>query len=648
MSEVRAFVGHSFSDDDKEVVTNILGLLDRVRAINHSFSWENAQWAEPREISAKVLQRFEDKNLFIGICTRHERAIKNGSLTAIPFTPFTISRRESYSWKASDWVLQEVAIATSRSMPVILLKEADITNLSGIQGNIEYIEFDRDRLEACYPKILEMIAKVVPAVAALVPASPKQTTAIAPGDPPASEQPRQFEPQADWTTKVYENTAFMTMMLDRVDDFEKVYSSYLATEEGRKPEHAAQWEALTQYIKIVNGKIGSAAALEQLAREWPKNHRIIGFLAQAYEYFEDFGRASLYFTSAAALSEGARHVIFLANAAKCALKQDDKSDVSNIEDQLRKIAAQDGELRLPALRALAEVFDQLGHKQAWLAINERYLELDSTNTELRFQIAYKYAEADNNNLTLFHYRKIPREQRHDTTWNNLGVAYGSLQLRGMSVDAFREAEKRGSTLAMSNIANNFITAGFLREARSTVESAQQAEERNPNVATVAARLEGVSEEEETRLKELMDSAKRISIFYRRFGNAMMKELSAIDGLWQGPVHSLSLSCSGSQFTALGSYETENAMRGLLFAPAKTKMLVTYTGIVRGSSIEASYSTKREGSDTPSLGLSILGRSTVLMIVSDDRKLIHVLENPYSAKPEFYDLVKVNPMLEIAN
>ena len=75
MADVRAFVGHSFSDEDEPVVRPILEFLDSLaKSPYHSFSWEHAKEAAALSISEKVLKKFDDKTVFIGICTAREAA----------------------------------------------------------------------------------------------------------------------------------------------------------------------------------------------------------------------------------------------------------------------------------------------------------------------------------------------------------------------------------------------------------------------------------------------------------------------------------------------------------------------------------------------------------------------------------------------
>lgn len=78
MTKIRAFVGHSFTqDDDDAVVRAFLKFFDQIKAMNIGFSWESAEPAQARDLATKVLELMGDKTLFIGICTKKEAVISD-------------------------------------------------------------------------------------------------------------------------------------------------------------------------------------------------------------------------------------------------------------------------------------------------------------------------------------------------------------------------------------------------------------------------------------------------------------------------------------------------------------------------------------------------------------------------------------------
>ena len=80
MTKIRAFVGHSFVDDDAGVIGKFLLYFDQLSKSSLDFSWEHAEAAEPKALAEKVMRLMSDKDVFVGSCTRRERAISPASL----------------------------------------------------------------------------------------------------------------------------------------------------------------------------------------------------------------------------------------------------------------------------------------------------------------------------------------------------------------------------------------------------------------------------------------------------------------------------------------------------------------------------------------------------------------------------------------
>ena len=61
MSNISAFVGHSFTEDDKAVVGRFLKYFDGVRDLGLGFTWDHAEEAEPKILSDKIKQKMKDR-----------------------------------------------------------------------------------------------------------------------------------------------------------------------------------------------------------------------------------------------------------------------------------------------------------------------------------------------------------------------------------------------------------------------------------------------------------------------------------------------------------------------------------------------------------------------------------------------------------
>jgi hypothetical protein len=83
MQGLRAFVGHSFSDQDKALINIFCEHVDKLAKAHLGFTWDHAVEAEPAPLSNKVLAKIEGKNVFIGICIKNELAIRDTLLRPI-------------------------------------------------------------------------------------------------------------------------------------------------------------------------------------------------------------------------------------------------------------------------------------------------------------------------------------------------------------------------------------------------------------------------------------------------------------------------------------------------------------------------------------------------------------------------------------
>ena len=103
MDSIRAFVGHSFTAGDENVVGSFLKYFDRISGLGVNFFWQHAEAAEPKVLAEKVLSLIADKNVFIGICTRKEKVIAADALkpTLMP-RGYLRAPEEAFVWKTSE------------------------------------------------------------------------------------------------------------------------------------------------------------------------------------------------------------------------------------------------------------------------------------------------------------------------------------------------------------------------------------------------------------------------------------------------------------------------------------------------------------------------------------------------------------------
>ncbi len=660
MNEIRAFVGHSFTDDDTEVVNIFLKYFERLSALHTTFKWEHAERAEPRIIAEKVMSLIADKNVFIGICTKKEQTVQSAFLKRC-FYPkgFLKAKADAFEWKTSDWILQEIGLAKGRGLEIILLKEVGLRNDTGLESDIEYIEFDRAAPEKSFNKILEM----------LIALSPKNltigggvTTDVKPemdDEQKASTQDNNTDwktPKSEWSHDEYE-TAFVRMLIDK-DEIaaENISTAYLKSSYAVEDDNKNVWIARCEYLRVLLGRGGNLDNLKAFTVSNPNNSAVWYYLARGYAVYEDYtNAASTYETAAKHAKNVSWRLELLSDAAKAYTKTGAVKAATNIINEMKTLAPAGGLEEIALLRTLKEVAEAKKEDNLVLGATERILELNPSDINMRFSLAHKYKEVGNSELSLFHYLKIPYQEREPATWNNLGVTYEALELAAKSVESYRRAEKAGETLAMSNLAQKLITAGFIPEAQEKCDSALQIQDYHKNILSAMTRLKELPNKEEKKEAEVIEKARPLSNFYMKYGHALsLTEPSSLPQHWKGLVCSLDVILTNSEFEAKGNYEEQpSALSGFFTAtyglggpkPIPESYQIRYYGSFRGRAIEGFVIREKQGESkkVSSILGSIENRTPVLMILSEDGNKIRVMEGKQGSKPLFYSLKVIAPL-----
>jgi hypothetical protein len=129
-----AFVGHSFASSDVSIVTCI---VETLKAMGITVVTGKKPMAG--KISEKIKQLIEAQHIFVGIFTRRDKYAGKKK------------------WSTSTWVIEEKSYAVAKNKRMILIKEADVENIGGIQGaDYEFIEFERDSLETAILVLVQL------------------------------------------------------------------------------------------------------------------------------------------------------------------------------------------------------------------------------------------------------------------------------------------------------------------------------------------------------------------------------------------------------------------------------------------------------------------------------------------------------------
>jgi tetratricopeptide (TPR) repeat protein len=266
---------------------------------------------------------------------------------------------------------------------------------------------------------------------------------------------------------------------------------------------------------------------------------------------------------------------------------------------------------------------------------EYLISLEPENTSSRFNLAWRYSEANQDKLSLLHYEAIPSSERSGLVWNNLGVSYGKLQMTGKATCAFQEAERKQETIAYGNLANKLIGAGFFTEAQEKAEAAIGFEHHHENVVTVLSSIASAQQAENQTRGAAVTFAQNHQVIRRNIGKAALSHSGPdISGTWDTADGPFNVVDNGDgTYTGLGEVIRENNAIGLGLFSRRLRVenhQVQVTLKRLGNALEGTSVWEPSERQPGLLGLFKTERK-VLMAVSDDGSTISGLEIYYDSK-----------------
>jgi hypothetical protein len=138
---VKAFIGHSFDDKDIELVKKI---KEHIESLN--VKCETGEKSQYGYVAEKVKNRIIDNDVFVGIFTRDKKILLENR-----------EPNKEYFYTTSNWVIQESGFAIAENKKLIFLVEEGIYKFPGLQGDQEYILFNKDLLGKAFTKINNMV-----------------------------------------------------------------------------------------------------------------------------------------------------------------------------------------------------------------------------------------------------------------------------------------------------------------------------------------------------------------------------------------------------------------------------------------------------------------------------------------------------------
>jgi hypothetical protein len=565
---LHAFVGHSFLEQDRVVVSQILGMLDDVKKLLPGFEWDHAEDAEAKGISAKVFERMDGKNLFIGICTARERS---ASLSAFNPAPWYVSRKALFvvpshdvSIKASDWVIQEIGFALGRGLKVLMLVEEGVRPPGGLQGDLEWVPFARASPRDAFSRLADMLSNLTPDKRAYAESAPPTPPSSGAESKLGEAFDNEFlEPSLTWRTDDFVHGYQYAVFTNRLDAAARIAEAFRASALSTDDGAVSEFEAMRITTDAIKHKTEWQQPLEELAKEYPSQPAPLRHLGARYKSFGEFRKsADLFLRACELVTAPAEKIELFKSAALAFAEEGDKAGARSIAERIGALAVSLPDLEALAMAALAEVWKSLKVDDLFIACAERCLELAPSREQPRFALAYLYSERGRRADALFHYIQLLKAHDDPMAWNNLGVSAAELKLPARAIDAYHSAEGKGNSLATSNLAYAYLAAGFVDQAIRLCEEGLGRENPHPNLSDAHAAALRAREAEQAREEDLINKAAPNRKKWVELAIASVRpSVEGIPPQWTGPQAALQAALHGSQLEFEGQY-TRPALGGL--------------------------------------------------------------------------------------
>jgi tetratricopeptide (TPR) repeat protein len=478
--------------------------------------------------------------------------------------------------------------------------------------------------------------------------SPREAPgSTADAEPPPSEEeklteaaPLDLEPRPDWTEERYNSAMVRVVAEEDAAALERITEAFRASKYSAGLG-VAEWEGRIEWLRILFSKQGDFEKLKRLAEENADSSRLQMFLARGYDELGEHEKAAETFQKASrAENDGAGRAAYESDAAIQYARAGEIGRALAIFEGAKKLARDQPSIQgtiTTDLRTLAQIEKD---DELELAALEHSVELHPADWQLRFQLAYKHSQRDNNDMAFHHYNKIPGPLRDSVAWNNLGVSFSDFAMPAKSVGAFRRAENLHDTLAMSNLGFKLLRAGFIEEASELAKRALGIDAYHSSITDLLKRLKEVPEEEGKKEIEELEKVKPKAVFYRHLGEAALAETPIRMGnKWQASEAELEAALDGTVVRIWGSYEQdENTLAGPLGGNTRRKVSrrVQYTLKLRGNALIGEARRTTDGETSPTILALGLASNKVAMYFQTERTELRVMEGL-----SFYTLKRID-------
>ncbi|HHT9146337.1 MAG: hypothetical protein Q7J76_08830 [Candidatus Brocadiaceae bacterium] len=656
MNKVKAFVGYSFDDKDESVVRKFLNYFSTLSELG-LLEWDDAKKVEAKAVSEKVKEKMKGKNVFIGIFTAKKMQIQPSKLKENTFFKkncFSVLKTD-FQWSTSEWIIQESGYALGKEMTLMFLVEDGLTDLRGLQGNIELIPFSRRNPELCFCKINEIISSLVKQQAktgeeVIEKSKPQEITKT---EKTLEETPLELKEE--------ETKDIIGKLISAIKNGDEktevaLYEKKLKECEGNKDKEInfkSLYYAIRHNFKAAD-ELENLLKLSQDNPEYSQPHYWRGVLLENYH---DYEKAYDEFSQAAIKSkDDIDKTANLCKASTALIKAKKYTQAREIIlKRFQEINKNSTREHVELLKTLAKIELAEGKTDRYFSFCENALKLNPSDADLRFELASTYSKYDKHSSSLHHYKILSENVPNSAKWNNLGVVYSNLELGGKAVAAYLKSKEAGGTTSVGNLAHRLIDAGFLNEARSTLQEALKKPDFDTNVPKALSSIEEVIEAETKKEEETLSSTIKEREFLIEYAEAFIEPFEIRLPLsWKTKYGDIDIKIEGNRFVAKREKNIEPTLSLLGFNPYRKRtsdeemilQKITYQGTIVNRTIDYELTIDVEPVrkfNEATLAGRLLGTKkekdvyTGIMVINREFNKIEVMEKEPKGNVSFYEM-----------
>lgn len=210
--------------------------------------------------------------------------------------------------------------------------------------------------------------------------------------------------------------------------------------------------------------------------------------------------------------------------------------VAKIELENALVGEANLEAQIELWSALATAHERADEPVLKATALHKVAELAGNDSERWFAAGYAYGNTADDGfgpMAVYCYQTALRfDPNKHWAINNLGVELSGLSLGVLAVDRYEESADKGNSLAMANLAEKYLLAGFSADAQKLIDRANELETQDDKVATVALKIRDTRKEGEARLRDLTKSADQASSFFLAYARSRIdSQPAAFQGSW---------------------------------------------------------------------------------------------------------------------